>query len=332
LRGSGKARGNGMGKIIKLLMVAALALGLLTGISTNKADAATVSQSSYKLTAYNSKGKKINVNASKGLVVQKVSGKSWYKGSLKYTTYKKVRGKWKKDTKTTTIYVPASKVQKYTSVITSKKPVTITNWIKKIKTVKGYFYGEDFGKENDEEVKTGELVKAGTGISIITEYDRNGYGYGLEGLSVEDNYGKTHDYSAITLEDVVVTQDPLYHELGYANVKYVDYDPKYETAYKTVKTPKSLYKTKTSTQAYTKIYVAPKPGITLSRYNKIKIGMTYNQVVAITHDKGILKSSYSSSRTSSKLYEFRQDKDKYKYAYISFVNGRVKSMMEENLY
>jgi len=60
--------------------------------------------------------------------------------------------------------------------------------------------------------------------------------------------------------------------------------------------------------------------------------MTYKQVVAITHDKGILLSSYSGSGMSYKQYEFRQEKDEYKYAFIQFINGKVGSKIMANLY
>ncbi len=98
-----------MGKLVKILVAGALSLSILAGI-TNKTEAST-SQASYKLTAYNSKGKKVNVNAPKNMVVTKVSGKSWYKGSLKYNAYKKVGKKWVKQNKKTTVYVPSSKVK-----------------------------------------------------------------------------------------------------------------------------------------------------------------------------------------------------------------------------
>ncbi|RID83633.1 hypothetical protein D1953_15110 [Peribacillus asahii] len=91
-------------------------------------------------------------------------------------------------------------------------------------------------------------------------------GYGS--MSVSNQYGESD--SAVTLEDAVLTQDPTYSDLGYANVKYVDYDQQKVTENKTVKTTKTTYRVTASTPAYTKIYVAPvKNGITLSEYNKL---------------------------------------------------------------
>lgn len=368
-----------------------MAFGLFIGMGAPNA-AAKTTQASYKLSAYNSKGKKVYVTASKGLVVTKVSGKSWYKGSLKYTTYKKVNGKWKKGTKTATIYIPASKVKKYTTKMTkwvkgtdeietayfkvnkSTSDVAVPKGSSIYKTNKenGFLYVQDSkGKNVIAKTIASESVYVDTydqyddfdkdgivddkdndvdndGIRNDSDYDNDNDGIidnieyyyyqdddhdGIANINDED-----FDYSNldnITLDDDVdndgISNDDdegfvtKWNKFGESYwVSYVDYDKKTTT--------KSVYKTSTSTQAYTKIYTAPKPGITLARYNQIKIGMTYNQVVAITHDKGILLSSYSGYGTTYKDYEFRQDKDEFKYAWISFENGKVTSKAQANLY
>lgn len=305
-----------MKKLVKVLVTFALLLGITTGFTMDKVEA---SQASYKLTAYNSKDKKVYVNAPKNMVVTKVSGKSWYKGSLKYTSYKKVSGKWKKYTKTSTVYVPSKYVKKYTSTTSTVKPVTTTKWVKKIKTIKGWFYDE----ENYEDVKTGDIAKAG---SMILVPEDGGYG----SMWVENQYGESD--SAVTLEDAVLTQDPTYSDLGYANVKYVDYDKQKVTENKTVKTTKTTYKVTASTPAYTKIYVAPvKNGITLSEYNKLKKGMTYKQVVDIIGQSGKLESSYSGYGVTYKSYSWEQKDVEYSWAYIDFDNNKLVSKAQYGL-
>jgi hypothetical protein len=385
-------------RLVKFLTIVILAFGLFSGLGTTNADASTVSQSSYKLTAYNSKGIKVNVNTSKDLVVTKVSGMSWYKGTLKYTSYQKVKGKWIKGTKTATIYVPSSKVKKYTT--------STSKWVKETGTLEDAYF--NVGEKNLQTMPKGSsiyksakenaylYVQDSNGKTVIAktietedvyvdsyevydDFDKDGIedkddndvdGDGIN--NYYDTYGNNGDYDndndgiidnieyyyyqdadndgIVNIDDEdynysnfdTITLDNDVDNDGIANdvdegfvtkwnkfgetyyVSYVDYDKQTTT--------KSVYKTASSTQAYTKIYVAPKPGITLSRYNNIKIGMTYNQVVAITHDKGILISSYSSSRTNYEQYEFRQDNDEYKYAFISFVNGKVKSKIEADLY
>lgn len=314
-----------MGKLVKILATGVLLLSIVAGIGTNTE--ASTSQSSYKLTAYNSKGKKVNVNTSKGMVVTKVSGKSWYKGSLKYTSYKKVSGKWKKQSKTSTIYVPSSKVKKYTSTSSTIKPVTTTKWVKKIKTVKGWFTNE----ENwGEDVKTGDIAKAGSVIMIADKGNSDENGYGYSSLDVEDQYGEVD--SAVTLEDAVLTQDPDDLTYGYADVTYIDYDAQKVTTNKKVKITKNTYKTTAATQAYTKIYVPPvKNGITLSEYNKLKKGMIYKQVVDIIGESGKMESSASGYGFTYKSYSWEQKDVEYSWAYIDFENNKLISKAQYGL-
>ena len=87
------------------------------------------------------------------------------------------------------------------------------------------------------------------------------------------------DYDQINFDNITLDQDvdndgiANDDDVGYVTkwndfgenylVSYVDYDKK--------KITKSVYKTTSSTQAYTKIYVAPvKNGITSAEYNKLK--------------------------------------------------------------
>ncbi|USK60852.1 hypothetical protein [Peribacillus asahii] len=147
-------------------------------------------------------------------------------------------------------------------------------------------------------------------------------GYGS--MWVENQYGESD--SAVILEDAVLTQEPTYSELGYANVKYVDYDQQKVTENKTVKTTKTTYKVIASTPAYTKIYVAPvKNGITLSEYNKLKKEMTYKQVVDIIGQSGKLESSYSGYGITYKSYSWEQKDVEYSWAYIDFDNNKLVS-------
>jgi hypothetical protein len=382
-----------MKKLVKLLIVGALVISLVTEIGTHKVNASTVSQSSYKLTAYNSKGKKVNVNASKGLVVKKVSGKSWYKSSLKYTTYKKVKGKWKKVTKTTTVYIPSSKVKGST-----KKTY---KWVKQTKKAEAYFKADKQNQLNelkgiDMEIAknssftlnpnnpylayvedySGKMVFAKTlDKTIISAFtyiydDFDGDG-NYDDFCSEDGWDKVcgdgkgdidndvdgdgiidrtvwtggkNNWSAYNDKDLDNDgipndvdddndNDGILNDIdksrlvdfGKGNVSYIDYDHKLISSITT-------YKTTTKTQAYTKIYVAPKPGITLSRYNQIKLGMPYKQVIAITHDKGILIASYSGYRSTYWSYEFRQDRDPLQVAWIDFENGKVVSKAQANLH
>jgi hypothetical protein len=60
--------------------------------------------------------------------------------------------------------------------------------------------------------------------------------------------------------------------------------------------------------------------------------MTYNQVIAITHDKGSLIASYSGYGTTYKSYKFIQDKDTLQVAWIDFENGKVVSKAQANLH
>lgn len=307
-----------MGKLVKIVVAGIFLLSILVGI-TIKAEAST-SQSSYKLTAYNSKGKKVNVSVSKGFKVTKVSGKSWYKGSLKYTSYKKVGKKWVKQNKTSNVYVPSSKVKKYTTTSSEMKPVTTTKWVKKIKTVRGWFTNEENWWED---VKTGDVVKAGT-IIMVPESDDL-----YSSFWVENQYGESD--AAITLEDATLTQDPNDPRSGYADVKYLDYDQQKVTTNTMVKTTKTTYKTTFSTQAYTKIYVAPaKNGITLSEYNKLKKGMTYQQVVDIVGEKGTLDSSTTGYGITIKIYSWNQ-KSTYGVASVLFENNKLESKSQAGL-
>jgi hypothetical protein len=71
-------------------------------------------------------------------------------------------------------------------------------------------------------VKTGDVVPAGTMIMRLTSYDSEGYG--AESLPSQDKYGQDTGRTEV-LTDAVLTQDKIHPELGYADVKYVDYDP-----------------------------------------------------------------------------------------------------------
>ncbi|MBI0577735.1 hypothetical protein IEC97_10210 [Neobacillus cucumis] len=88
----------------------------------------TASTSS-KLTAKNYLGKTVNVKVPAGNVMTKINT-YWTKDSFKYTDYVKVKGKWIKQTKTATIYVPSKYVKGYTSYF----------WKKYTKKRTGYFF------------------------------------------------------------------------------------------------------------------------------------------------------------------------------------------------
>ncbi|MBV7509547.1 hypothetical protein KW850_30895 [Bacillus sp. sid0103] len=84
---------------------------------------------SSKLTAKNYLGKTVNVKVPAGNVMTKINT-YWTKDSFKYTDYVKVKGKWIKQTKTATIYVPSKYVKGYTSYV----------WKKYTKKATGYFF------------------------------------------------------------------------------------------------------------------------------------------------------------------------------------------------
>ena len=135
--------------------------------TTVSTQAYTKASKNAKLTARNSKGKVINVKIPTKNVMTKYNA-SWYKDSFKYTTYVKVKGKWVKQTKTATVYVPAKYVKGYTS----------SSWVKKTKKVdKGFFYtpaatnGITLAEYNKIEIGMSLAdVEAITGEKFILEY------------------------------------------------------------------------------------------------------------------------------------------------------------------
>jgi hypothetical protein len=151
---------------------------------------------------------------------------------------------------------------------------------------------------------------------------------------VQDKNG--NDVEAEVLEDTQLTKslDDMHDNDGYATVKYIDYDQQKSTSIKPFKETITTYKVTTSNQAYTKVYVAPKPpaknGITLSEFNKIKNGMTYQQVVQIIGENGTLEASASSGAYTSKVYSWTQ-KGTYGSASISFMNNKVQAKAQAGL-
>ena len=183
-----------MKKLVKVLVTFVLLLGITTGFTIDKVEA---SQASYKLTAYNSKGKKVYVNAPKNMVVTKVSGKSWYKGSLKYTSYKKVSGKWKKYTKTSTVYIPSKYVKG-----TTKKTYA---WVKRTRSLEATFKVD---KQNQLNELTGKDM-------IVTK------GTTIDGVQANDSKGKY--VPAVALSDAVMEADTYVYDDFDGDGNYDDY-------------------------------------------------------------------------------------------------------------
>lgn len=372
-----------MKKTTTALLAVLISLAVMVGF-TAKTEAST-SQESYKLTAYNSQGKKVNVNAPKNMVVTKVSGKDWYKGSFNYTSYKKVGKKWVKQSKNTTVYVPSSKVKGST-----KKTY---KWVREVRSTVAHFKAdkqnqfkelkgfdmliakgtefEDVLASNSE----GKLVPAKTLNDVVMDADTYIYddfdGDGnFDDFCSIDGWDKTcgdgkgdidndvdgdniidrtnfsgGKYNWSVYIDTDIDNDGIFNdvdndndndgipndidksrlvEYGKATVSYADYDHKLISS-------KTTYKTTASTQSYTKIYVAPvKNGITLSEYNQIKIGMTYQQVVKIIGENGKLESSATGYKTTIKIYSWNQ-KNTYGTASILFENSRLTSKAQAGL-
>lgn len=375
-----------MRKLSKFLATGTMVVMLaVSGLGVTKAKAA--STSNVKLTAYNSKGTKVYVNATKDLQVTWYTS-GWYKGTLKYTNYTKKNGKWVKGTKTSTIYVPSSSVKKYTTNTTSwvkttkeiddaflknngksENPIIAKgSYIYKSSNDKDFLYAHD-SKGNSVKAKTISPINSyAESYDVYDDFDKDGIAdwedddVDNDGITNYDDYDndndgiaddieyyyyqdfdgdgivnidddETIDYSKFVLDndtdnDGIKNDNDLGYVTKYSTwseeywVSYVDYYKKTTT--------KSYYKTTKATQAYS--FVWKNDGITLAEYNKIKLGMTYDQVVSITHDKGILQYSYSGKGYSFKEYEFRQDGDEYKYAWIDFDNGKVSYKSEDNLH
>ncbi|MET3194685.1 DUF3862 domain-containing protein [Gottfriedia sp. OAE603] len=388
-----------MTKRLKLFIATVFTLTMFVGIAGN-AEAST-SQASYKLTAYNSKGKKVNVNAPKGLVVTWYKT-GWYKGTYKYANYTKKNGKWVKGTKSATIFVQSSKVKKYTT--------TTNKWIKTTKEIKkaylkvdpnnySYCVGDDSGygcddiitvskgsnvyksKNNNDflyaQDSKGKNIKViinnnydayaefvyndpeknslnndfdndgianvldkdmdGDGIDNFGNYNYNGEyydfeeDYDIDGNGIEDNEEYVAGYPSILSSPWVVvdawvdTGDGGGYFDDSSVISYTDYD------YKKVTT--STSKISESTQAYTKVYVPPaKNGITLAEFNKIKTGMTYQQVVQIIGENGTLDASSSGYGTTIKVYSWSQKNSTYGgSASILFENNKVQSKSQAGL-
>ena len=113
----------------------------------------------YKLNATNSKGKKYYISVPKSVKLTKVN-KSWFKKSVTYSDYKKVKGKWKKQTKKATVYVPSKYVR------TSTKTTKV--WTKQTKKVNGYF---DLNTNTTRTTKEWKQVgtRNETGTNTITD-------------------------------------------------------------------------------------------------------------------------------------------------------------------
>lgn len=84
---------------------------------------------STKLIGTNSNGRKYEVLIPKSTKVTKYNS-SWYKSTISYSNYVKVKNKWRKETKVTTVYVPSKYI-----VTTTKKVKTGRKSITKYKTV-----------------------------------------------------------------------------------------------------------------------------------------------------------------------------------------------------
>jgi hypothetical protein len=190
--------------------------------TTASTQAYTKSNTKYKLTARNNKGKLVNVKLSASNVMTKVNA-SWYKDSFKYTSYVKVKGKWVKRAKTATVYVPSKYVKKYTSY----------TWTKRSKKAKGYFYtppatnGVTLAEYNQVTMgMTYEQVVAITGekMSLQSSYEWNEDVYNddfdLIGVINHSYESYTWEYELYTENDYIWRHADLDFEDGKVTNKY----------------------------------------------------------------------------------------------------------------
>ena len=177
----------------------------------------TKTNSKYKLTARNYKGKKVNVNIAKGIKLSKAN-KTWYKGKFKYTDYKKVGKKWKKYTKTATVYVHYKNVK-----TTSKKVYT---WTKQTKTADGYFNLQPNANYSTNEIRKDiHWRQVGTRIDTVTNYRTEMQDvYETQIVKEPYTYIEKEEYTYTEKEEYTyTTQEPIYEEVKVENTTQVKY-------------------------------------------------------------------------------------------------------------
>jgi hypothetical protein len=240
-------------KLLSVIVATGILLSGVFSVNVKTTEGAIVTQQTYKLTAYNQYGKKVDVKVPTNFVVVKSTINGWYKGTLKYTDYKKVGNKWVKGTKTSLVVIPAKAVQ----VASSK-----TTWVKHIETfddtvVRGdsisYFPPRFLiDKDNEKRFQNGEqmFVSAGTPI----------YWHTYQPFYTKDANGNNVIATTIQTEKIEPMYDSVWQDYEFGpkhikwgqsdklNIKYIGYR----------KTLLYTYKTKTTAQAYTKVYVPKK--------------------------------------------------------------------------
>jgi hypothetical protein len=127
-------------------------------------------------------------------------------------------------------------------------------------------------------------------------------------FTVQDYQGKTvwaKTTNAVTLYKL----SSLNQNFAVGTVTFIDYDKVGTKWVKYTKTANGYF------------WFPVKDGITLAEYNKVKTGMTYNQVWAITGETMTLVSSTSSGGYVNKDYNWEYEKwigDNYIYKYVDF--------------
>ncbi|WP_088072160.1 hypothetical protein [Gottfriedia luciferensis] len=266
-----------MKNLFKTLTVGAVLTGaLLVGTTTSHAS------TNYNLTAINSVGKKVNVYAPKGTALTKINSK-WYKGSIKYVTYKKVGTKWVKQNKSATAYIPSSKVAS-TSTTTWNKVTKQTYEYDGSETGSNYYKVDDeisssvieratrylndttgtmTSKSVYATIPAGEIIyhenskgiivpiqthdSKGNVIYVTTqkEFDTESYDVDYDyDEHGNDIYDENGDYDHTEWTYDNFRVTSKYVEDYNNNLTYTDYNKKVTTT----------YKTNSSTQAYTKTY------------------------------------------------------------------------------
>ncbi|MEH7075130.1 hypothetical protein [Neobacillus drentensis] len=177
----------------------------------------TKTNSKYKLTARNYKGKKVDIKIAKGTKLS-IANKTWYKGKIKYNDYKKVGKRWKRYTKTATVYVHYKNVK-----TTSKKVYT---WTKQTKTADGYFNLQPTVNMSTNEIRKDiHWRQVGTRIDTVTNYRTEMQDvYETQMVKEPYSYIEKEEYTYTEKEEYTyIAQEPIYEEVKVENTAQVKY-------------------------------------------------------------------------------------------------------------
>jgi hypothetical protein len=74
-----------------------------------------------------------------------------------------------------------------------------------------------------------------------------------------------------------------------------------------------------------------KSALTMDKYNQIKNGMSYKEVVAIVGSEGTETMSSGEGKYKVTSYQWKGDDDKYEYIYAVFMGDKLSSKTQANL-